>query len=72
MAKIPEALAVTRRNKEGIRSALRPSGAAIRLGCSKNKVYDLIRRGDLHAFRVGNEFRILPEDLDAYIKKMSA
>lgn len=33
---------------------------------SKHTVYELIKRGDLHAFKVGNKMRINPEEVERY------
>ncbi|EGL84147.1 DNA binding domain protein, excisionase family [Caldalkalibacillus thermarum TA2.A1] len=43
-----------------------PDEVAELLKISKHTVYELIKRGELAAFRVGNKMRIEPQDLEAY------
>lgn len=42
--------------------------AAAVLKVKKNTVYDMIKRGDLKASKLGKQLRILQEDLDEYIR----
>ncbi len=35
---------------------------------SKNKVYELLRTGQLKSFRIGKHYRIYSKDLEIYIK----
>lgn len=46
--------------------ALTPSEVADRLQVAKNTVYELIKRGDLRGYRVGNQVRVDEVDLEAY------
>ena len=46
--------------------ALTPSEVADRLQVAKNTVYELIKRGDLRGYRVGNQVRVNEADLEAY------
>jgi excisionase family DNA binding protein len=55
-------------NRETMRRALNIPECAYRLNCAQQPVRRLIHRGDIRAFRIGEEFRVLPEDLDAYIE----
>ncbi|MFY9139299.1 MAG: helix-turn-helix transcriptional regulator [Thermacetogeniaceae bacterium] len=50
-------------------SALTPQEVADILKISKNTVYELIKRGELNAYKVGNRFRIDLRDVEAYINK---
>lgn len=47
-------------------TALRPSEVARALNVSRFTVYDLIKRGDLPAIRVGHQFRIEASDVASY------
>ena len=44
--------------------------AAERLGITNQSVRNLVRRGDLPAYKIGKVFKIDSKDLDAYIKAM--
>jgi putative molybdopterin biosynthesis protein len=46
--------------------SLTPVQVAEILNIAKNTVYELIKRGELNAFRVGNKMRIDPEDVQSY------
>jgi putative molybdopterin biosynthesis protein len=46
--------------------ALTPSEVADRLQIAKNTVYELIKRGELRGYRVGNQVRVDESDLDAF------
>ncbi|NLV16632.1 MAG: helix-turn-helix transcriptional regulator [Syntrophomonadaceae bacterium] len=48
--------------------SLTPKEVAEILNIKKNTVYELIKRGDLAAYRVGRKLRIEPEDVEAYKK----
>ena len=37
----------------------------------RNTIHALVRRGDLHAVRVGNRIRFRPDDVDAYLGRGS-
>lgn len=50
--------------------SLTPQEVADSLKIAKNTVYELIKRGELKAYRVGNKFRVEPEALARY-KKIS-
>jgi putative molybdopterin biosynthesis protein len=50
--------------------AYTPDEVAALLKISKHTVYELIKRGELSAFRVGNKMRIEPEELEAYKMRM--
>lgn len=50
--------------------AYTPDEVAALLKISKYTVYELIKRGDLSAFRVGNKVRVEPEALEAFKLKM--
>lgn len=39
---------------------------------SKHTVYELIKRGELNAFKVGSKMRISPDEVDRYIKSTKA
>jgi excisionase family DNA binding protein len=43
--------------------------AAARLGCSKSQVTQMARDGQLRGFRVGVEWRFLPEQVEQYIRE---
>jgi len=47
-------------------SSLTPEEVAGILKIAKNTVYELIKRGDLAAYRIGRKIRIDPRDVDAY------
>lgn len=49
--------------------SLTPQEVAEKLNIKKNTVYELIKRGDLAAYRVGRKFRIEWEDVEAYKKR---
>ena len=44
--------------------------AAEVLKVKKNTVYDMIKRGDLKASKLGKQLRIRQEDLDEYIREV--
>lgn len=50
-----------------IQAAEKPSELARRLRVSRKRIYAAIRAGALPAIRVGNGFRILPEDRDRWL-----
>lgn len=60
--------AVRERNREGMRQALTVPDIAYKLNCAEQTVREAIKRGGIRAFRIGGEFRVLPDDLDAYIE----
>jgi len=47
-------------------SSLTPIEVAERLNIAKNTVYELIKRGELAAYRVGRKVRIDPDDVENY------
>ncbi|OPY58551.1 MAG: PBP superfamily domain protein [Pelotomaculum sp. PtaU1.Bin035] len=47
-------------------ASLTPEDVAGILKIAKNTVYELIKRGDLEAYRVGRKIRVDPRDVDAY------
>ncbi|NBW15013.1 MAG: DNA-binding protein [Caulobacteraceae bacterium] len=47
-------------------TALTPADLATRWACSKRHVVNLIRRGQLTAFRVGRLVRVRPEEVNRY------
>lgn len=49
--------------------SLTPEEVAELLNIKKNTVYELIKRGDLAAYRVGRKLRIEREDVEAYKKR---
>lgn len=51
---------------------LTPQEVADILKIRKNTVYDMIKRGDLHATKMGKQFRILQSDVDWIIKGSTA
>jgi excisionase family DNA binding protein len=48
-------------------SLLRPEEAAAVLGVSKNLIYEMARRGDIRAVRLGRLVRIPREQLAAWV-----
>lgn len=50
--------------------SLTPDEVAGILKITKNTVYELIKRGELVGFRVGNMVRVQPKELEAYIERM--
>jgi putative molybdopterin biosynthesis protein len=50
-------------------SALTPIEVADILKISKNTVYELVKRGELNSYRVGNKVRIEMKDIDEYKNK---
>ena len=44
---------------------------ADRLKVKEELVRELIRRGDLHAFRIGKAYRITDDDIDEYLQSCS-
>jgi excisionase family DNA binding protein len=46
---------------------LTPAEVAEQLRVSSMTVYRLIKSGELRAARIGKSYRILPEDVDAYL-----
>lgn len=52
--------------------AEKPSELARRLRMSRARIYDAIHAGELPAIRVGNGFRILPEDRDRWLATLRA
>lgn len=51
------------------RSSLTPEDVAGILNIAKNTVYELIKRGELTAYRVGRKLRVDLQDVEAYKKK---
>lgn len=49
--------------------ALTPQEVANILKITKNTVYEIIKRGELPAYRVGRKIRVDPKDVDAYKKR---
>lgn len=49
--------------------SLTPEDVAGILKIAKNTVYELIKRGELTAYRVGRKIRVDPQDVEAYKKK---
>jgi putative molybdopterin biosynthesis protein len=49
--------------------AMTPDEVARRLKVTRLTVYRLLKRGEITAFKVGDQWRIDEEDLKAYIKK---
>lgn len=45
---------------------LTPQEVADTLRIAKNTVYELVKRGELKAYKVGNKFRFNPRDVEAY------
>ena len=60
--------AVRQRNRNDLRRALTIKDVAYALNCCQQTPRRLIERGQLRAFKVGTEYRVLPGDLDAYIQ----
>lgn len=50
-------------------SSLTPEEVAAVLKIAKNTVYELIKRGELTAYRIGRKLRVDPQDVEAYKKK---
>ena len=50
--------------------AVRPSDLARALRCRRELVYAAIRGGELRAIRLGNGWRILPKDVEAWLDKL--
>lgn len=44
---------------------------AERLKVTEELIRELIRRGDLHAFRIGKAYRITDDDIDEYLRSCS-
>lgn len=42
------------------------------LGIGRNKVYGLIRSGEIAAFKIGREWKVTENAIDEYIKKQSS
>ncbi|NLI14407.1 helix-turn-helix transcriptional regulator [Pelotomaculum propionicicum] len=51
------------------KSSLTPEDVAAILNIAKNTVYELIKRGELTAYRVGRKIRVDLQDVEAYKKK---
>jgi putative molybdopterin biosynthesis protein len=49
--------------------AMTPDDVARRLKVTRLTVYRLLKKGEITAFKVGDQWRIDEEDLKAYIKK---
>ena len=45
---------------------LSPKAVARELGVSIQTIYNLVSRGELHALKVGRQYRILRSELDAF------
>lgn len=41
------------------------------LGIGRNKVYDLIRSGEISAFKIGREWKVTESAVEDYIKRQS-
>lgn len=41
------------------------------LGIGRNKVYSLIRSGEIEAFKIGREWKVTEDAVDNYIKRQS-
>lgn len=52
-----------------LNNALTPLEVAGRLKVAKNTVYELIKRGELKGYRVGNQVRVDEADLEAYRRR---
>ena len=39
------------------------------LHVSKSTIYDLIRKGEIHSYKIGRKVRFTQEDVDAYIAR---
>lgn len=50
---------------------LSPAEVAGRLRIGRSTVYELIDRGEIPAVRVGRQYRVEPERLDAYLREQS-
>jgi excisionase family DNA binding protein len=46
---------------------LTPADVAARLSISRSEVYVLVRKAELPALRIGNQIRIRPADLEAFL-----
>lgn len=46
---------------------LQAEEAALRLGISRWRVYDLIKRGHLQCVRLGRSIRVSPEELERFV-----
>ncbi|WP_328793764.1 helix-turn-helix transcriptional regulator [Heliomicrobium undosum] len=53
-------------------TSLTPEEVAERLRIKKNTVYEMIKRGDLPAYRVGRKLRVLSDAVDKYMRKGQA
>ena len=42
------------------------------LGIGRNKVYSLLQSGEITAFKIGREWKVTEEAVEAYIKKHNA
>lgn len=40
-----------------------------RLGIGRNKVYSLLKSGEIAAFKIGREWKVTEEAVEAYIEK---
>ncbi|MBD3340432.1 MAG: helix-turn-helix domain-containing protein [Candidatus Lokiarchaeota archaeon] len=49
--------------------AMTPDAVARRLSVDRQTVYRLLKRGEIPAFKVGDQWRIDEDDLKTYIKK---
>lgn len=54
---------LTKRNEK----LMTPKDVALRLDVHYRKVMELIKAGDIPAYRIGNQYRIKKEALDKYI-----
>ncbi|MBM7865573.1 substrate-binding domain-containing protein [Heliomicrobium gestii] len=50
-------------------TSLTPEEVAERLRIKKNTVYEMIKRGDLPAYRVGRKLRVLSDAVDTYVRQ---
>jgi excisionase family DNA binding protein len=60
------------RNREIMRRALTTRDIAHAINCTEKTARGLLRRGKIRSFRVGNDFRVLPEALDDFMQGKSA
>jgi excisionase family DNA binding protein len=60
--------AVRQRNRQVMRQALNIKDIAYQLNCSEKCARQRLYRNEIRHFRVGVEYRVLQEDLDAFIQ----
>lgn len=49
---------------------MKPSAVAEVLDCTEREVRDLCAKGELRAGKLGTKWRVHPDDLDAYVKRL--